>query len=137
MASATVDPPAATQTVAEVRPPQARKAVPPDTSKDDDVKAPPSGIIRYHPVHGRVEFEDANEHAANGGDEGDFRFKTAFEADAARTDAEARIVEQHNLNAKLKHHEERGIVRNSVAAQESFDSGVAEPDMPRLKEDDE
>lgn len=136
MADATIDPPAATQTVAEVRPPQARKAVPPDTSKDGDVKSKSPGIIRYHPVHGRVEFEDANEHAANGGDDGDFRFKTAFEADAARTDAEARIVEQHNLNAKLKHHEDRGIVRNSVAAQESFDAGNAEPDMPRLKDDE-
>ncbi len=118
--------------VAEVKPTGTPRAAPRNDQGGDpkaDNAAP--GIVRFHPVHGQVTFADANEYAANGGDDGDFRFKTGGEADAARTFAEAAIVVQQNLNAKLDAHQAKGIVRNSVQAQQSLDGGASEPDMPK------
>ena len=87
--------------------------------------------VRFHPVHGRREFADPYEAAEVGQDdaEGDWRFKTAAEADMARTDTEAGLAIAHNMRTKLGAIDEadHGVVRNSASAQEALDAGKPEP----------
>lgn len=86
---------------------------------------------RFHPVHGRREFADPYEAAEFGqSDEiGDWRFKSAAEADMARTDTEAGLNVAHNMRTKLAEIDEREqpVARNSASAQESVDAGHVEP----------
>jgi hypothetical protein len=88
-------------------------------------------IMRYHPVHGAAEFADPNAYAQAGGDDGDWRFKTGGEADAARTGTEAALLQAKTLAARLAVHEAAGmpVVRNSVAAEESAATGYPEPGL--------
>jgi hypothetical protein len=101
--------------------------------KADEKRALPGWPkTRFHPVHGRKDFADPYEAAEFGQDDdkGDWRFKTAAEADMHRTDTEAGVAIANNMRTKLEAHDEAGVgvVRNSASAQESLDSGnKAEP----------
>jgi hypothetical protein len=79
---------------------------------------------KWHPVHGAREARDPNEEAELFDRNW---FDTPEGADAARTEREAQIVLHKNARVRVDEHEERGVVRNSVAAQESLDRGAAEP----------
>lgn len=97
---------------------------------------------KYHPVYGARAVGDPNEAATIFQPPHNW-FDTAEEADAHRTDREAQQVIHYNqrlkvdANVALNNGGEalpltgdeapKGIVRNSVAAQESIDAGNAEP----------
>lgn len=128
--------PPAPEAVAEMHPPIAleKPEVPEEPApepKDEKKSLPGWPLVRFHPVFGRKEFADPYEAAEFGQDDskGDWRFKTAEAADLARTDTEAGMVIANNMRTKLGQHDEAktGVVRNSVAAQESLDSGHNEP----------
>ena len=125
------------ETVADVSPGQAR---PNPVVAVDPVQGQPltdpgqiagNPLTRYHPMRGRRTFKDANEFQAAGGEDGDYRFKTPAAADAARHDGEAVPLWHRNVRAKLDFHADDGspTVQNSVAAQESLDSGFPEPGL--------
>jgi hypothetical protein len=82
--------------------------------------------VRFHPVQGRVEFATLDDVEAAGPD---YRFTSPELADLSRTDTEAGQVVLKNQLEKLKAHEEadKGVVRNSVQAQASVDTGHIEP----------
>jgi hypothetical protein len=88
-------------------------------------------VVRFHPVHGAASFDDPNAYDQAGGDEGDWRFKTAGEADAARTGTEAALANANTLLSKLEDHKNAGLptVRNSAAAEESRKTGYPEPGL--------
>jgi hypothetical protein len=80
---------------------------------------------KWHPIHGAKDANDPNEEA-------EFFdrnwFDTPEAADAARTQREADIVVHRNRDCLVEEHDKRqGVVRNSVAAQESRDQGRLEP----------
>jgi hypothetical protein len=79
---------------------------------------------KWHPVHGAKEARDPNEEAELFDRNW---FDTPEAADAARTQREADIVVHKNQRVHVDEHEERGVVRNSVQAQESLDAGNLEP----------
>ena len=97
---------------------------------------------KYHPVLGKQEAHDPNEAAALFQPPHNW-FETAGQADMARTDREAQQVIVNNLRIKIDSKNAvinggepiplvgdgapKGIVRNSVQAQESVDAGKAEP----------
>lgn len=99
-------------------------------------------LTKYHPVFGAKTVNDPNE-AATVFQPPHNWFDTAGAADMARTDREAQEVIHHNLSEKvaanvaINNGEDpapltgdeapKGIVRNSVQAQESIDKGNAEP----------
>jgi hypothetical protein len=125
-------------TIAEVHPPVARPApevkdepVDPSWKKPDYLPGWPR--VRFNPVHGRKEFKDPYEAAEYGqsDEEGPWRFKTAAEADMARTDTEAQIVIHQNLRAKVDDHHNNGrtVVQNSATATEARHDGYAEPGL--------
>ncbi len=92
----------------------------------------------YHPVHGARQITDFNDIGKLGPD----WFPTAEEADMHRTWTEAKVTMHHNQAVKASvatgngvpegpapgdASAPQGVVRNSVAAQESLDAGNAEP----------
>ncbi len=82
-------------------------------------------LARFHPVHGKKEFRDPAELNAAGPD---WRFVTAAEADAARTETEA---VQATFATSMKKHEahkaaEAKVALNSAQAQEAIDAGRPE-----------
>lgn len=97
---------------------------------------------KYHPVYGARAVNDPNEAATIFQPPHNW-FDTAAEADAHRTDREAQEVIHYNTRLKVDANvalnnggeaipltgddAAKGIVRNSVAAQESIDAGNAEP----------
>ena len=134
----TAAPPPAHDAVAEIHPTDTPREPPVVTEEDKKQTAAPEKKtlpgwprVRFHPVHGRREFADPYEAAEFGQDDekGDWRFKSAAEADMARTDTEAGMVIAHNMRTKLAQVDEAdgGVVRNSVSAQESLDAGHSEP----------
>ena len=87
-------------------------------------------LVRFHPVHGRGEFASPNDFHRAGGDEGDWRFKTAFDADRARTGAEAALTLLANHQQLLEAHRANApVVRHSVQAEESRATGYPEPGL--------
>ena len=129
----TLPPAVASENIAEVHPPTNRERPAAETKpaepRDGKPTLPGYPKVRFHPVHGRREFKDPYECAEFGqeDDKGDWRFKTAAEADSARTGAEAELTHLHNLRSKLAEiaDTDQGVVRNSVQAQESIDQGNA------------
>lgn len=126
--------PPAPAAVAETTPPvtHEKPEVKPEPPASPEKKSLPGWPkTRFHPVHGRKDFADPYEAAEYGQDDdkGDWRFKSAAEADLHRTDTEAGVVIANNMRTKLGQHDEqgKGVVRNSVSAQESLDSGHVEP----------
>jgi hypothetical protein len=85
-------------------------------------------LTKYNPVLGARTANDPNEAATLFQPEHDW-WPTAAEADMHRTDREAGIAIHHNMRTKLGHFDEaeQAPVRNSVQAQESLDTGGAEP----------
>jgi len=124
---------------AEQSPAEAREApvnTAPTVAKDEPVAdASPSDAIpgwpqdRFHPVYGRRSIADPNTYARMGGDDGDWRFKRAADADAARTQPEAELAVAYNLRRKMALIDDAGDVpvSNSVQAHESAASGNPEP----------
>lgn len=94
-----------------------------------------SPLKRYHPVFGERTFEDANEFAAAGGEDGDWRFKSAGAADQARTQPEAELAAAYNLRRKMElidgagHHP----VGNSAEAYGNARAGIPEYGVPLAK----
>ena len=87
-------------------------------------------LVRYHPVHGKGEFKTPNHYHRAGGDEGDWRFKSAFDADRARTGAEAALTLMANQQQLLDaHRANASVVRHSVQAEESRKTGYPEPGL--------
>ena len=130
--------PPAPEAVAETHPAMSHE--PPEVSEEDKKQPDPSEQkkslpgwprVRYHPVYGKKEFADPYEAAEFGQDDekGDWRFKSAAEADMERTDTEAGLVIAHNMRTKLADLDEQkqSIARNSAGAQESLDAGHNEP----------
>ena len=136
---AVAPPPAEHDAVAEVHPVGTPRELPEEkdvnkgreASSDGKRSLPGWPRVRFHPVHGRREFADPYEAVEFGQDDekGDWRFKSASEADMHRTDTEAGLAVANNMRTKLAaiDEAEQPVVRNSVAAQESLDSGHAEP----------
>lgn len=90
-------------------------------------------VTLYHPVLGaRTANASDNMKDAFPGDPTDW-FKSAGEADAARTDREAQIVIHHRVENRLAHakgedHEvSPNVVENSVQADERIRAGKLEP----------
>jgi hypothetical protein len=85
---------------------------------------------KYHPVLGAKSAKDPNESASLFQPEHDW-FDTPGEADMHRTHREAELVIHHNTREKLngiaEGQDKAAPVRLSVQAQESMDSGNAEP----------
>jgi hypothetical protein len=80
---------------------------------------------KWHPVHGAKTVNDPNEEHETFDRNW---FDTPAAADAARTDREAGLVVHRNMRVKLNAHEnDKGVVRNSVQAQESLDRTGFEP----------
>lgn len=92
----------------------------------------------YHPIHGARVITDFNDIGTLGPD----WFSTAEEADMHRTWTEAKVAMHYNQAVKAATlagqepptdpepgdaSKPQGVVRNSVAAQESLDAGNAEP----------
>jgi len=87
-------------------------------------------IVRFHPVHGRGEFANPNEYHKAGGDEGDWRFQSAFDSDRARTGLEAEMARLENMRQLLDAHRANGpVARNSAQAEESRATGYPEPGL--------
>lgn len=133
-------------TVAEVQPPKAKPVpeVPTDPPVDPNKKnenfLPGWPRTRFHPVFGEKAFKDPYEAAEYGQDDesGDWRFKTAADADAARTETEAQIVIHQNVRSKLDAHKEAGrtVIQNSVQATNAAKAGGAEPGLETMPKDD-
>lgn len=124
-----------------VRPPAGTTGGPVETFGDGAPAFVGYPLAKYHPVYGRREAKDPNE-AAQIFQPPHNWFETPANADAARTEREAQQVIHHNLNMKVADKlarvndeqppqeadpDRKAIVRNSVQAQESLDSGHAEP----------
>jgi hypothetical protein len=130
-----------TETVSEQSPPQSNPPPAPVEAPvaahakpdlEDKVKAFFAGWPKtfFHPVHGAVEFEDPNAHAAAGGSTGDFRFETAGEADAARTQTEAEmVVLKRQMGMMQTYEKSHPIIRSSAQAEESAKTGYPEPGL--------
>jgi hypothetical protein len=124
-----------TETVAEQVPPHSNPVpVAPDTL------VPHEGALQqlanyiagwprvfFHPVHGSRTFEDPNEHAKAGSD---WRFPSAGEADSARTQTEAELVNLKRQMAALASYEVNGpVARSSAQAEASMAAGYPEPGL--------
>lgn len=78
----------------------------------------------WHPVFGAKDVTDANDIKKLSID----YFNTAEEADLHRTETEAQMVVHQNRHLKVQDAlASDGVVRNSVAATESLNSGANEP----------
>jgi hypothetical protein len=124
-----------TETVAEQSPPHSNPVpVAPDTL------VPHEGALQklenyiagwprtfFHPVHGSKEFKDPNEHAQAGSD---WRFPSAGEADSARTQTEAELVNlKRQMSALASYEANAPVARSSAQAEESMASGYPEPGL--------
>ncbi len=132
--SESLTPQPVTETVSEQSPPHANPVpVAPEPAEPETIVQKVESFVAgwpktfFHPVHGSKEFKDPNEHAQAGSD---WRFPTAGEADSARTQTEAELVNLKRQMAALESYEANGpVARSSAQAEESMAAGYPEPGL--------